>query len=701
MSSFISSNAQHQQSKLASRSPLQMEYQYSPLGPNQFRLLTLHPRFPDPQYEALQEERPISCTLKSYPRIKSPAYRALSYTWGDLSVKIPILVNNKTLRVTTNLFTALEHIREDNSAATFWIDAICINQEDDEEKSSQVKMMREIYDTAEHTRSWLGPAGEGTDAAIAELDRIGSYLVGEGLIEPMKEFFRLPATEVQRYKILETMVREGVAPLVDQAIGNTSQTLAFVQNACSVLSRDYWKRVWILQELIVSPHILFQCGKSTIDFPTLHASVCYMHLLGTQIITRELERIGGLENLDPQSTATFNFAISLSTHTDSISNSTKLCGARLRYQGDATGETSDASQYPKLGSSMFELLARIHVTGATKTFCGATESRDRIFALLGIANDRDRLGIQPDYDQSKRCSEIYAEAARAIIQSGRVDLLSLSQPQGRDTDMPSWAPDWRAEWILRPSGQLPWDSSFKAFCLPVVSSDLDARIMDEKNSADQLRLRGYAVDVIEEVGRTWTPPYLEGYPGESSIPLIAAYLADIANFCKKSEKKFSTSRENIYANDLDRVSAHKRVPVADQEEYGTGFIRRAGKNSDEGYEHIKQHCMIAASNATDITPEQTQHFTHPLRNSYCNMMNWQRDRRPFLSKKGYVGLAPLHAQVGDVIVLFENANFPYILRDYGDGTYAFIGEAYVHGIMYGEYVKGNTGRGDLTTFTLV
>ena len=610
-------------------------------------------------------------------------------------------MNNKTLRVTANLFTALEHIREDNSDAIFWIDAICINQEDDEEKSSQVKMMREIYDTAEHTKSWLGPAGEGTDAAMAELDRIGSFLVREGLIEPMREFFRLPATEVERYKILETMIREGVAPLVNQAIENMSQTLAFVQNACSVLSRDYWKRVWILQELIVSPHIVFQCGRSTIDFLTLYASVCYMHLLGTQIITRELERIGGLENLDPESTATFNFAMSLSTHTDRTSNSTKLFGARLRYQGDATAVTSDSSQYPKLGSSMFELLARIHVTGATKTFCGATESRDRVFALLGIANDGTRLGIQPDYDQSKSCSEIYTKAARAIIHSGQVDLLSLSQPQGKNAGMPSWAPDWRAEWILRPSGQLPWDSSFKAFCLHAGYKSLDTITMKEADSADQIKLRGYVVDMIEEIGRLWTPPYLEGYSGESSLPLIAAYLTDITNFCTKSDQKISKSKDKIYSNDSDRILAHKRIPVADQEEYGTGFIRRAGENSDQGYEHVKQHCTIVASNATEITPEQAQHFTHPLRSSFCNMMNWQRDRRPFLSVKGYVGLTPLHAQVGDVIVIFENAKFPYILRDYGDVTYAFIGEAYVHGIMYGEYVEGNTGRGDLTTFTLV
>ncbi|KAK0108095.1 hypothetical protein ONS95_002916 [Cadophora gregata] len=676
-----------------------MEYQYSRLSTNEFRLLTLHPRFSVPQ-DASREEQPVSCTLRSYRRDQSPPYKALSYTWGDASVKVPILVNDSTLHVTSNLFTALEHIRAEDSPVTLWIDAICINQEDDEEKSSQVKMMREIYNTAEHTRSWLGPAGDGSDGAMAELNRIGSLLIEKELIEPMKEFFRLDPAEVERYMVLESKIKDGVAPLVIQAVENTSQTLTFVQNACSILSRDYWKRVWILQELIVSPHVVFQCGKSTSDFPTIYASLCYLHLLGTQIITRELGRIGGIENLDEESTATFNFAISLSTQTDRISNSTKLFGARLRYQGDAAKDL-EVSQYSKLGSSMFELLARIHVSGANKTFCGATNPRDRIFALLGIANDRARLGIQPDYTQSRTCSDIYTEVARAIIQSGHVDLLSLSQPQGRDEDMPSWAPDWRAEWILTPSGQLPWDSAFKAFSLATESIDLSTLTVSEEISPNQLRLRGYAIDVLEEVGKTWTPPYLEGYSGESSLPLISAYLTDITNFCTKSEEKIAKCQKSIYVNDSDRVLARKRVPVADQEEYGTGFIRRAGLDADTGYDHVTQHCdIVMRGNSAEITPEQAQHFTHPLRASYSNMMNWQRDRRPYLSEKGYVGLAPLHALAGDVIVLFEKAKFPYVLRDNGNGTYIFVGEAYVHGIMYGEYVEGSSA-GDLTTFILV
>lgn len=680
-----------------------MEYKYSPLKVNEFRLLTLHPRYPDSHDNASPgEDLPISCTLIPYSRNQSPPYKALSYTWGDASNKVPIRVNDSTFEVTTNLYAALEHIREDTSAVTLWIDAICINQLDDSEKTEQVKMMREIYDSSEHARAWLGLAEDGTDHALEELNRIGSLLIAKELVEPIKEFFKLPADQVERYQVLESMIKEEFAPLVAEAVEDTSRTMSFYTKACEVLSREYWKRVWIVQEIIVSPQIVIQCGKTTIDFPTLYASILYILLLGTQIISWQMGKIGGIQNLDEESTRIFHFAIELVTNGGSVSNTTKLFGVRLRYQQELSGssgssESSQASKPTTSGSSLFELLARLHVTGATKAYCGATNPRDRIFSLLGIANDRSRLGIQPDYDQSRTCSEIYTHAARAIIGSGQVDFLSLSQPQGREPDLPSWVPDLRAEWILRPCGQLPWDSSFKAFHLSPESVNSSTPAETEILIPSQIRLLGYQVDIIEEIGRPWTPHYIDGCSGESSLPAISDYLADIKSICAKSDAKLAETQHDIYSNDTDRLLASKRVPVADQEEYGTGFIRRAGKDSDEGYDHITQHL---ADIEAQVAPTLVRDDMNPRGMSYRNMLGWQRDRRPFLSENGYVGLAPPHAQMGDVIVLLENAKFPYILRQVSDGTYNFIGEAYVHGIMYGEFLTEKTKGDGLKGFTL-
>lgn len=63
----------------------------------------------------------------------------------------------------------------------------------------------------------------------------------------------------------------------------------------------------------------------------------------------------------------------------------------------------------------------------------------------------------------------------------------------------------------------------------------------------------------------------------------------------------------------------------------------------------------------------------------------QRDRRPFLSVQGYVGLAPDSAEIGDIMVIFLGAKLPYVLRQTSDSRWRVVGEAYIHGIMYGEY----------------
>src|ERR1700761_9545358 len=66
-----------------------------------------------------------------------PTYRALSYVWGDENEVTPILVNGIVIQVTTNLASALRHIRDKTTEVVLWADAVCINQKDLEERKEQ------------------------------------------------------------------------------------------------------------------------------------------------------------------------------------------------------------------------------------------------------------------------------------------------------------------------------------------------------------------------------------------------------------------------------------------------------------------------------------------------------------------------------------------------------------------------------------
>jgi len=67
-------------------------------------------------------------------------------------------------------------------------------------------------------------------------------------------------------------------------------------------------------------------------------------------------------------------------------------------------------------------------------------------------------------------------------------------------------------------------------------------------------------------------------------------------------------------------------------------------------------------------------------------MALMKNKRPFMSKDGYVGLEPRYMHPGDVIVVLGGATLPYIVRPVGGGLFCFIGECYCDGIMDGEIV---------------
>ncbi|KAJ0103856.1 hypothetical protein J7T55_001226 [Diaporthe amygdali] len=90
----------------------------------------------------------VHCRMfKTFLNDFDPSFNALSYTWGSPDEQTNIVVNETTVSVTTNLESALRHLRDYHLNTTcgfpLWVDAICINQDDTEEQNSQVGSMKE------------------------------------------------------------------------------------------------------------------------------------------------------------------------------------------------------------------------------------------------------------------------------------------------------------------------------------------------------------------------------------------------------------------------------------------------------------------------------------------------------------------------------------------------------------------------------
>jgi hypothetical protein len=142
-------------------------YENWPLtAPKSFRLFTIS--------EEIDGNTTIACTLSSFDLDKAPPYIALSYTWGiaDDKQKITLSPGNNTLLVTKTCHSALGRLRKcystpDSTVRHFWIDAICIDQSNVQERNTQVAMMADIYRTASRVVIDVGEMEDSNDADVA------------------------------------------------------------------------------------------------------------------------------------------------------------------------------------------------------------------------------------------------------------------------------------------------------------------------------------------------------------------------------------------------------------------------------------------------------------------------------------------------------------------------------------------------------
>ncbi|CZR52815.1 uncharacterized protein PAC_02692 [Phialocephala subalpina] len=637
---------------------------------------------------------PVHCQLYHKFHEDKPYYEALSYTWGDPQDTVPVFVNDLEHGVTRNLYAALQHLRHETEDVHIWIDALCINQHDDAEKSEQVKKMKDIYVDAAKTIVWLGPSDDSTDNKMIELDRIGKFVFENGILDLLIKFGMLSSDDQDGYQSTDKEIHEKLSTFLNEALNNLSNTQQLIAGFASLLSRPYWERVWILQEIIVSPNAIIQVGKSTMPFPHLHAVHMYISYMSAHVCRIVHARLMVMLQV---STETEEFT-SLSQLFMSICNTTipkpasRIAGMRRNHQLFVQ-EDPTATEPPGL----MKLLAKVFIDNTPK----ATHAKDRIYALLGMAFDFETLNMEPDYSDKTSCTDVYAQVAKAIISRGDIEFLSFAQyTGGKAKEGPSWVPDWERT-IFRPSGQLPWDSSFraygsKAFCPSPENISL---------LPNQVRLSGFVIDRVQNLAPTpWTP----GEKGVTKAHVeVTIYLSEIASLCDLSDAKLSSSspRQDPYPNPDDRKTAYYRLPVADQEEYGIGFIRRATSDLYPSYqavvEELRQRGHVVQTPEGSEAEFKKGTLVHSGR--YYNVLGWQRNRHAFMSEKGFMGLGPVGIREGDLIVVFRGGKFVYVLRSVddhgkegGEPCFELVGEAYVHGIMYGElFREGEQTNGEI------
>jgi len=314
-------------------------------------------------------------------------YEALSYCWGEPIFDHALQREGQTVPITQNLASAVRHLQYPEAPRHLWIDALCICQHDDKEKSDQVQHMFTIFRKAKSVVAWLGPQTPNTHLA-----------------------FRL----LRSWKELERDCK-------DLNHGHGLVCLHLLGNAYSALlelcHRPWFRRTWIRQEVFGAKHLILQCGRSTHDwtnFPDIY------DLLGWVEVETALANA---------SVPFGKFDLTMLRSLDIMKNPIP--------QNDGYEKTI-SSQGIQAGGYLW---TKILIDGAS--YFEKSELRDGVYAYIGLANEVTRLASRSKFmpesselstdqklfhsyvcrassipfpvDYSKSISEIYQDVVKYLI----------------------------------------------------------------------------------------------------------------------------------------------------------------------------------------------------------------------------------------------------------------------------------------------
>ncbi|KAF2160533.1 hypothetical protein M409DRAFT_59803 [Zasmidium cellare ATCC 36951] len=383
-------------------------YCYTPLpGPGWIRVLTLRPSNDTQGHDSL------FCDITHHNIQEGNAYVALSYTWampdGDSTKTHTIYAGGHSIRISQNLYEALHRIRTFKSRIPIWIDAVCIDQANIEERNDQVAQMSRIYACAKEVIAWLG---EG------DLDQTRDIFACFGRKDPnarCEESHEFRASDGKVLDLCTARRTHGdsmnrlIVPNVYDFVAN-SVYIAELANAVKIMSeRRYFTRRWIIQEICHarSVEVLFGSDRLSIEV----VAECHRNLL-----------------------------------------------LLIRKHWIGYPPLRRARELPHYALQVLELPQRskdicLYEIVADTQDMGCSDPRDIVFALTSLCpND----GIKADYNLS--IAEVYTAFSRHLVDQGRLDLLleNIQQKRlcrSRDLgvrghesdliDLPSWALDLR------------------------------------------------------------------------------------------------------------------------------------------------------------------------------------------------------------------------------------------------------------------
>lgn len=673
-------------------------YRYQPLPPIAeqgrtppfTRLLFLHPG---------SGEDPFEAHLQIVSIEDAPPYEALSYTWGKPTDESRdyIWLQGHPLPIKPNLEDALRSLRLPTQVRRLWIDALCIDQSDLDERSRQVQYMRLVYKHAARVVVWLGLKTSGTKEAFLAAERLAR----------IREY-TLPGPNN------EQLDPDAVMELASSMVNDLPETS--MAHLDEVFERQYFNRCWCVQEVVASSWAIAKIEDLEMSFFDLIAS----------LIT-----VGGWKG------------------EISIHRPYELWNLILMRRQP----TTTTQRRPEVEGSIGSFLGLLDLTRTLQ----ATDDRDKVFSLLGICDEglnpvlaltevldnndswRIRLirrgltrvnefvnGLAPDLnfgrpralrpDYKRETVLVYCDLTRFLVRKQPRVLDVLDHVQHNEDpgigEYPSWVPKWfgrRTCFVFKGAYLAGFcDGHFRYF-----AEVHDIPIREEPVRPKVLSLDGYRVDAVQKTSETFVFGWgsretalaiMNAWEQLFGVPIAPrcgrAYrdggLLDVA-FCKA-----------VLAGVLGSIIGYSSLLTQKHGGLNPLFDDRTRKPREELDEEVRDLAETFLMQMAEFGPPPTaDQFGSPEREEKLHTFGsgartYSHNRRAFVTRDGRVGIGPQMMQPGDEVVVLFGGRMPFIARPRGHHR-LLVGSCYLvdDELMWGkvtEKVRFNRGGPQRVTF---
>jgi len=411
----------------------------------------------------------------------------------------------------------------------------------------------------------------------------------------------------------------------------------FVTGIRHLLTCAWWPRLWVLQEATLARDAIFICGSYLVSWKLLSALVKQIKRLHLYSLFRRndhrIEFCDGFSEIH-------NIELVRHTHSDTLApNLLRICRQRICF-----------------------------------------DPCDRVYAVIGLMDKYVQEGFV--WEPGEKVEDLYPPFVAILL---RMDptamLLSLNETTQRNPHLPSWCPDLHYRSLNDVLAD--YEGYHAGFTIQTTTTfDFD------QNDPGKIRTKGIIMDTVETISsEEWAADATDGHLPESppfsteqrNIMLLQSYIAIALKMVEKKDIW------RIFIGNMIGQQNSKLHWLAGFSSIHDRLANRRWKEEAKKFQTCFHDLQVWSPGTGEPSPAIRFYLKNARRVCY--------GRKLFTTKAGHIGLGPRSMTVGDHVCILKCAKVPFVLKKHPtqSDTYYLRGEAYVQGLMYGEYLKVNKG----------